>query len=54
LGTLVPVLIQDADIYDLFGRIATATDLFEYNALEPESLERNRTLEQRQAAVMTT
>lgn len=27
LGALVPVLIQDADVYDLYGKIATAADL---------------------------
>ncbi len=27
LGTLVPVIIQDADVYDLYGRVATAADL---------------------------
>jgi ribosomal protein S12 methylthiotransferase len=30
LGSLVPVLIVDADDYDLFGRIATAADLKAY------------------------
>jgi hypothetical protein len=24
---LVPVLIQDADVYDLYGKVATAADL---------------------------
>lgn len=28
LGTLVPVVIQDADVYDLYGRVAVAADLF--------------------------
>lgn len=28
LGSLVPVLITDAEPYDLFGRVATAADLF--------------------------
>ena len=27
LGTLVPVAIADADVYDLYGRVATAADL---------------------------
>ncbi len=27
LGSLVPVLIQDADVYDLYGKVATAADL---------------------------
>jgi ribosomal protein S12 methylthiotransferase len=27
LGALVPVLIQDADVYDLYGKVATAADL---------------------------
>jgi ribosomal protein S12 methylthiotransferase len=64
LGTLVPVLIQDADIYDLFGRIATAMDLFAHNssnqtaltqtALTQTASAKARTLTQRQSAVMTT
>lgn len=32
LGSLVPVKIQDADTYDLYGRVATAADLI---ALQP-------------------
>jgi ribosomal protein S12 methylthiotransferase len=27
LGSLVPVLIEDADVYDLYGKVATAADL---------------------------
>lgn len=27
LGSLVPVTIEDADVYDLYGRVATASDL---------------------------
>jgi ribosomal protein S12 methylthiotransferase len=27
LGALVPVLIEDADVYDLYGKVATAADL---------------------------
>jgi ribosomal protein S12 methylthiotransferase len=29
LGALVPVLITDADVYDLYGRVATASDLIQ-------------------------
>jgi ribosomal protein S12 methylthiotransferase len=29
LGSLVPVAIDDADIYDLYGHVATAADLFQ-------------------------
>ena len=28
LGSMVPVVIEDADIYDLYGRVAAASDLF--------------------------
>jgi ribosomal protein S12 methylthiotransferase len=33
LGTLVPVVIQDADVYDLYGRVAVAADLFRAHPL---------------------
>jgi ribosomal protein S12 methylthiotransferase len=33
LGTLVPVVIQDADVYDLYGRVAVAADLFHAHPL---------------------
>lgn len=33
LGTIVPVTIVDADIYDLYGRIATAADLIQLPAM---------------------
>jgi ribosomal protein S12 methylthiotransferase len=29
LGALVPVAIEDADVYDLYGRVATASDLIQ-------------------------
>jgi ribosomal protein S12 methylthiotransferase len=33
LGSLVPVAIDDADVYDLYGHVATAADLFQGQAL---------------------
>ncbi|MBD1844604.1 30S ribosomal protein S12 methylthiotransferase RimO [Cyanobacteria bacterium FACHB-63] len=33
LGTIVPVLIVDADVYDLYGRIANAADLIQHSAI---------------------
>lgn len=33
LGSLVPVAIQDADVYDLYGRVATAADLIQAQPL---------------------
>lgn len=33
LGSLIPVLIQDADIYDLYGRVATANDVIPLRSL---------------------
>lgn len=33
LGSLVPVRINDADIYDLYGQVATAADLVQHQAL---------------------
>ncbi len=33
LGALVPVLIQDADVYDLYGKVAAATDLLAYQPM---------------------
>ncbi len=39
LGSLVPVRIKDADIYDLSGEVATATDLFQVPSIpQPVSL----------------
>lgn len=33
LGSLIPVLIQDADVYDLYGRVATANDVIPLRSL---------------------
>jgi ribosomal protein S12 methylthiotransferase len=33
LGTLVPVAIDDADVYDLYGHVATAADILKTSAL---------------------
>ncbi|MBD1823336.1 30S ribosomal protein S12 methylthiotransferase RimO [Cyanobacteria bacterium FACHB-DQ100] len=33
LGTIVPVVIVDADVYDLYGRVANAADLIQHSAL---------------------
>jgi ribosomal protein S12 methylthiotransferase len=33
LGSLVPVAIDDADIYDLYGHVATAADLMQTEAM---------------------
>ncbi|MBE9028405.1 30S ribosomal protein S12 methylthiotransferase RimO [filamentous cyanobacterium LEGE 11480] len=33
LGALVPVLIEDADVYDLYGKVATAADLMAHQPL---------------------
>ncbi|MEP0916675.1 30S ribosomal protein S12 methylthiotransferase RimO [Leptolyngbya sp. DQ-M1] len=33
LGTIVPVLIVDADVYDLYGRVANAADLIQHSAI---------------------
>ncbi|MBD2083226.1 30S ribosomal protein S12 methylthiotransferase RimO [Leptolyngbya sp. FACHB-17] len=32
LGTIVPVVIVDADVYDLYGRVANAADLIQHSA----------------------
>lgn len=33
LGTIVPVLVVDADVYDLYGRVANAADLIQHSAI---------------------
>ncbi|HEY9616107.1 MAG TPA: 30S ribosomal protein S12 methylthiotransferase RimO [Microcoleaceae cyanobacterium] len=33
LGSLIPVVIQDADVYDLYGRVATANDVIPLRSL---------------------